>query len=213
MLCGFGGNIWQIRPLVHTLKKAGYDVTALDFSKTVLDAGDTRLLPELIDEVVEFAEKEARESSAPVLLVGVSLGALISLNLLRRSKRFDTAVMITGGDIVKVAKRLYGDSIWPQSYDELAKAWQKINMYSEPSELTGKRLLFVLPRRDRLIDVEDVRGEVEKQQRAGNALTLIERRAFGHVGTIVEEAVQFPRRTLRYIEHVETMPVANRRLA
>jgi pimeloyl-ACP methyl ester carboxylesterase len=202
LLCGFGGNIWQVSRLIATLNKLSYSVTAMDFSKEVLSKGDIALLPALVDEVVAFANKQADESSEPILLVGISLGALLSLNVLRRSDRFDTGVMITGGDIVKVAKRLYGPNIWPQTYDDLARQWKNINMYTNPKLLKDKHLLFVLPKRDRLIDIEDVRQEVATQQAHGNDLHLIERRAFGHVGTIIEEAIVLPHRTAGYIKKV-----------
>lgn len=202
LLCGFGGNIWQVKRLINVLNRLGYTVTALDFSKEVLSKGDPVLLPALVQEVVEFAEREAKKGDQPVLLVGISLGALISLNILRRSTYFDTGVMITGGDIVKVAQRLYPKK-WQQSYDDLAQQWKYINMYTEPKLLNGKHLLFVLPQRDRLIDVEDVRNEVALQQKHGNDLHLIERRAFGHIGTIIEEAIILPHRTKRYIKQVK----------
>ena len=202
LLCGFGGNIWQVKRLIHVLNRLGYTVTALDFSKEVLSRGDPALLPALVQKVVEVAEQEAKKADQPILLVGISLGALISLNILRRSAYFDIGVMITGGDIVKVAQRLYPKA-WPQSYDELARQWKHINMYTEPELLTGKHLLFVLPKRDRLIDVEDVRNEVVLQQKYGNDLHLIERRVFGHVGTIIEEAIILPHRTKGYIKQVK----------
>jgi len=201
LMCGFGGNIWQVKRLINTLNRAGYDVTAMDFSKSVLSEGDATLLPQLVGEVVKLAEARARKATQPILLVGISLGALISLNVLRRSAHFTAGVMITGGDIVKVAKRLY-PKVWPQTYDELARSWESINMYTDPALLRGKRLLFVLPKRDRLIDIADVRAEVDTQRRAGNKLLLIERRAFGHIGTIIEEAIILPHRTLRYIKHI-----------
>jgi len=204
LMCGFGGNIWQVKRLITVLNRAGYNVTAMDFSKQVLSEGDPTLLPQLVDEVVALAEDRAKKAKEPVLLVGISLGALISLNILRRSPYFDAGVMITGGDIVKVAQRLYRQT-WPQNYNELAGTWKMINMYTDPALLKNKRLLFVLPKRDRLIDIADVRNEVKTQQAAGNNLTLIERRAFGHIGTIIEEAILLPGRTLRYIKHLDSI--------
>jgi len=203
VLCGFGGSIWQTKRLLRLLHRAGYDVTAMDFSKEVLARGDPKLLIQLMNDVVALAEAEARKSDRPVLLIGISLGALVSLNILRRSKLFNNGVLITGGDIVKVAQNIYGHKVWPQSYDELARIWQNVNMYTEPDKLSGKRLLFVLPSRDRLIDPEDVRHEVQSQVQAGNELVLIERRAFGHIGTIIEETILFPKRVLSYIQKVE----------
>ncbi|HSX30601.1 MAG TPA: hypothetical protein VLE99_01670 [Candidatus Saccharimonadales bacterium] len=202
-LCGFGGRIWQGKRLINVLRRNGYHVTALDFSTEVLSKGDPKLLPELIDEVVAFAETKAKGASEPILLVGVSLGALISLNILRRSKHFNEGVLITGGDIAKVALRIYGNHVWPQSYDKLAEQWLSINMYTPPKQLRGKRLLFVLPAHDRVVDTSDVYREVSLQNKTGNHLLLVTRRPFGHTGTILEETVLFPRRVLSYIERIK----------
>lgn len=205
VMCGFGGSIWQLKRLIAILTRRGYSVTALDFPEMVLSAGDVTLLPRLVREVVAFAESKAKKTSQPLLLVGVSLGALLTLNILRRSPYFSEGVLITGGDIVKVAQRLYGKNVWPQPYTELAAQWESINMYTHPKDLAGKRALFVLPANDKLIDVEDVRNEVALQLQAGNKLILIERRSFGHIGTIIEEAVLFPRRTLDYIDRLQKL--------
>jgi len=203
VLCGFGGSVWQTRRLVNVLRRAGYDVTAFDFSEDVLSRGDATALPALVDEMVAAAEGRAKALNKPVLLVGISLGALISLNIMRRSPLFTQSVMITGGDIVKVAQRIYGPKVWPQSYDQLARLWRRVNIYSSPKELAGKHLLFVLPANDKLIDPDDVRGEIRAQTDAGNHLLLLERRPFGHVGTIIEETILFPRRILKYVRQVE----------
>ncbi len=203
LLCGFFGAVWQTKRLITLLNKKGYDVTALDFRVDVLKRGDPRLLPELVDEVVAFAENEARKTEDKILLVGISLGALLSLNIVRRSPLYDHAVLITGGDIVKVAQKIYGTKAWPQSYETLARTWSDVNMYTEPKLLSGKRLIFVLPARDKLIDTTDVLKEVNRQLAAGNQLVLVQRGMFGHVGTIIAETVLFPKRVLQYIKSVE----------
>ncbi len=202
LLCGFGGSIWQLGRLIRRLQGDGYAVTALDFSETVLSRGDPALLPQLVDEVVAYADAEARAGQEPILLVGVSLGALLSLNILRRSSSFQEAVMLTGGDIVKVAQNIYGARVWPQSYEELATLWADVNIYTEPGQLTGKHMLFVLPAKDRLINPEDVRREAAHLKDGGVDLTLIERHWFGHIGTIIEETVLFPARTIGYIRQL-----------
>jgi hypothetical protein len=129
------------------------------------------------------------------------LASRIALNILRRSKYFSEGVLITGGDIVKIARKLYPKA-WKLPHEKHAALWQNVNMYTNPKLLTGKRLLFVLPKHDKLIRIPDIHNEVAAQQQAGNDLTLIQRGAFGHVGTIVEETILFPRRTLSYIERV-----------
>jgi len=205
LLCGFGGSVWQTRRLINVLRRSGYNVTALDFPKEVLNKGDYRLLPQLIAEVAAFADAQAKAVGKPVLLIGISLGALIALNILRSSKHYSEGVLITGGDIVKVAHGIYGRSVWPQSYEELAKKWRQVNMYTAPERLAGKRLLFVLPAGDGLIDTADVHAEVKTQNDAGNRLVLVTRHSFGHVGTIIEETIIFPQRILVYIEQVKSV--------
>lgn len=201
VLCGFGGSIWQVRRLVRVLQNDGYTVTALDFPKSVLDSGNPALLPELVDEVMAFAEDEKSNTSEPIVLVGISLGALIALNVLRRSPHFTRGILITGGDIVKIARKLYGNA-WPQSYQAHVQQWHGVNMYTEPQLLAGKQLLFVLPRKDHLIDSTDIHREVRVQQEAGNKLILIERHSFGHIGTIIEETIIFPRRIRAYMKRL-----------
>jgi len=204
LLCGFGGAIWQTRRLRNVLNRAGYNITALDFPKRVLSEGNPKLLPQLVDEVVDFVEKEAAKSSQKILLVGISLGSLLSLNIFRRTTTFNEAIMITGGNIVTVAQNIYGHVAWPQSHEELSKLWQEVNIFTDPELLSGKHALFVLPTKDKLIDTSEVVTEIEAQRNAGNDLTLIRRNSFGHVGTIIEETILFPSRILSYIEKLET---------
>jgi len=202
LMCGFGGAIWQTRRLISTLNRAGYDVTALDFPKAILSKGDPALLPALVDEVIKFVENEAKKTDQKIILVGISLGSLLSLNIFRRSKLFDTAVMITGGNIVTVAQNIFGKKVWPQSHDELSKLWQEVNIVTDPALLKGKQALFVLPTRDKLIATSEVLAEIARQNAAGNKITLITRKPFGHIGTIVEETILFPRRTLKYLKQL-----------
>jgi len=201
LMCGFGGSIWQTRRLIHVLNRASYDVTALDFSKTVLSSGDVSQLPQLVNEVTEFAESLAKTTPEPTLLVGISLGSLLALNILRRSNMFTEGVLITGGDIAKIAQKLY-PAKWPQSYAKLAEQWQDVNMYTNPDRLKDKHLLFVVHAGSKLIDPHDIYKEVERQQTAGNHLELIERNRFDHIGTITIETMVLPQRALGYIAHV-----------
>jgi len=203
LLCGFGGAIWQTKRLISVLNRAGYNVTALDFPKRVLSEGNPTLLPQLVDEVVTFVESEAKKTNEKILLIGISLGSLLALNIFRRSEYFDTAIMITGGNIVTVAQNIYGTKVWPQSHDKLSELWKEVNIFTEPGVLNGKRALFVLPSRDKLIDTSEVLSEIAKQKEAGNSIQLVKRGLFSHTGTIIAETILFPKRTLGYIKRVE----------
>ena len=204
LLCGFGGAIWQTKRLISVLNRAGYNVTALDFPRKILSAGDPVLLPRLVNEVVTFVEDEARKYDEKILLIGISLGSLLSLNIFRRSKSFDTAIMLTGGNIVTVAKNIYGHKTWPQTHEELSEIWKEVNIFTDPSILRGKRALFVLPLRDKLIDTSEVLAEIGAQNEAGNSFQLVKRARFSHVGTIIEETIIFPGRILDYIQKIES---------
>jgi pimeloyl-ACP methyl ester carboxylesterase len=199
VMCGFGGAIWQTRRLTMVLRKAGYDVVAVDFSKEVLGSGDPTFLPRLVEETLAFTEEEARKHDDEVMLIGISLGALMALNILRRSPLFTRGVLITGGNIVTVAQNIYGSKIWPQSHAALSELWESVNIHTDPERLRGKKMLFVLPAKDTLIDTTEVREEITRQNAAGNHIALVERGQFGHIGTIIQETVLFPRRILRYI--------------
>lgn len=203
LLCGFGGRIWQTKRLIGVLNRAGYTVCAMDFSKDSLASGDTTILTNLVTEVCKFIETETKDVDPhDVLLVGISLGALLSLNVIRRSNRLFKAVLITGGDIAKIAQKLYPKK-WPQSHESLAQEWQANNMYSKVDELRSKKLLFVLHLSSKLIDAQDAYREIEHQNTAGNTLLMVERTKFDHVGTIIDETVLHPSRVLEYIQKVE----------
>jgi dienelactone hydrolase len=204
LLCGFGGSIWQTKRVTIRLNRAGYNVTALDFSKKILDTGDPQLLLQLVVEVMEYVENEAKKTDEKILLIGISLGSLLVLNILRRSERFEIGIGITGGNIVTVAQNIYGQAIWPQSHEELSKLWEDVNIHTNPKRLTGKRILFVLPMKDKLVDTQEVLTEINLQTAAGNTMKLVKRHTFGHVGTIIEETIIFPHRLLSYIHHIES---------
>lgn len=200
LLCGFGGSIWQVKRMVRALVAAGYNVTVIDFPLDVLRKGDPALLSRLTDEVVALAESEAAAAKAVPLLVGVSLGALFVLNIVRRSERYNSGVLITGGDIVKIARKIFPRT-WRLPYESHATLWRELNMYTEPAHLKGKRLLFVLPKKDHLVDESSLQREIATQQAAGNQLLIVER-PHGHFVTIVAETVLFPKRVLGYLAKV-----------
>ncbi len=202
LMCGLWGSIWQMRRLIKALNRAGYDVTALAFTNKIIISGDPRLMIDLVDEVVDFADNLARESAQPVELVGVSFGALLALNIVRRLPAYTRGVLVTGGDIAKIV-HWFVPWKWRMPYRELASTWRRLNMYSEPAELRGKRLLFVLHDKGRMIDPSDAVHEISKHRRAGNEVIVIERHRFGHIGTIIEETILHPARVLEHLKHVQ----------
>jgi esterase/lipase len=105
LMCGYGGKIWQTKRLVRVLTRAGYTVEVFEFSTNVLKSGNSDDLLKLADEMVFTAEKIRKQGKKEPILIGMILGALLALNILRRSTNFHTGIGITGGDIVTVAKK------------------------------------------------------------------------------------------------------------
>jgi len=200
-MCGLWGSVWQMRRLIRTLNGAGYDVTALAFSNRIITSGDPQDMLQLVDEVVAFADDLQRNSKQPVELVGVSFGALLALNIVRRLPAYQRGVLVTGGDIAKIIQ-WFVPWKWKMPYAELADKWKQLNMYSEPQELLGKRLLFVLHHKGRMIDPNDAVEELRKHREAGNDVTVIKRDRFGHIGTIVEETILNPGRILQHLHTI-----------
>ncbi len=201
LMCGLWGSIWQMRLLIRALNKAGYDVTALDFSSKIITSGNPQDMIQLVHEVVDFADNLQKTEKRPIELVGVSFGALLSLNIVRRLPAYKRSVLVTGGDIAKIIQ-WFVPWKWKMPYAELATEWKNLNMYSEPSELAGKELLFVLHHKGRMIDPGDAVTEIRKHTEAGNHITVIERQRFGHIGTIVEETIINPKRVLQHLRKV-----------
>ena len=196
VICGHGGKVWQTKRLVRTLRGDGYAVEVIDHIPDTLSNGDPLMLPGLIEEVYGLAVALRERVKQPILIVGFSLGALIATNIVRRDKKFEKAVLITGGDIAKAVLRLPTKDQWVQSYEELAEMWKPVNMYSEPGSLDHASIVMILPVRDQLIDPEDVRVEAKKHKK----FILIEPRHFAHAGTVVDETILRPKRILKYIQ-------------
>lgn len=201
-MCGYGGKIWQTKRLVRVLTRAGYTVEVFEFSTNVLKCGNSDDLLKLADEMVFTAEKIRKQGKKEPILIGMILGALLALNILRRSTNFHTGIGITGGGIVTVAKKLYPEK-WPQSPSALSHRWNEVNIYTEPKTLQDKRLFFILPTHDGLIDPCPVRDEIALQQLAGNNFQLLERKYLPHVTAIIMKTVLFPKRILTYITQVQ----------
>ncbi len=199
VICGHGGKVWQTKRLIRTLMRDGYAVKVVDHTAETLSTGDPSMLPGLIDEVYNLAVAYQEGVNQPVLVIGFSLGGLIALNIVRRDTRFNRAVFITGGDIVKAVLRLSTKEQWPQSYDELAEIWKPVNMYSNPGSLDHASMVMVFPLKDQLVDVEDVREEAKKHKK----FILIEPKHFAHAGTVVDETILRPKRVLKYIRMLD----------
>src|SRR3984957_2226432 len=183
LICGFIGKIWQMKRLINLLNKNGYNVRAIDYTTDVLTKGNPQMFLDLVNEVHHEAIRLKKEVHQQILLIGMSMGALISYYIIRHDERFPKAMMITRGDMAKAVRRSQGRKTWPQNYKELANFWKAINLYSDPKKHKKFSGVMVLPIAGKLIDPDDVRNEIKIQNKAGNHVHLIERRFFGHIET------------------------------
>ncbi len=196
---GYGGYTWQASRQLKVLRNAGYKVYALDFKK-ILNSHNPKELLELMDEVDEFLE-EKHLISEELLLVGISIGGLAGYNMIRRHKELNKLLAITGGNVSLLPTNKSLKTDWNMTRDQLAKAWQSVNMYTPPGEMNDKRVIMMLPLRDKIINPEEVVEEVELQGQYNN-VTLIRTRG-GHYRTIITETIVKPKSILKYLKELE----------
>lgn len=196
---GYGGYTWQASRQLKVLKKAGYKVYALDFKK-ILNSYNPKELLELMDEVDTFLIENSLINK-DLLLVGISIGGLAGYNMIRRHKELDKLLAITGGNVSLLPTDRSLKKNWKMTRSQLAKEWRTVNMYTSPGTMNNKRVIMMLPLRDKIIDPEQVSKEVRLQQKF-NKITLVRTRG-GHYRTIIRETILKPKSILRYLHELE----------
>jgi len=196
---GYGGYTWQAARQLKVLKNAGYHVYALDFKK-ILNLHDPQALLELMDEVDAFL-REKNLIHKDLLLVGISIGGLAGYNMIRRHKELNKLLAITGGNValLPTTKSLKRD--WKMTREQIAQAWQAVNMYTPFGELKDKNVIMMLPLRDKIINPQEVMDEVKLQQQLNNVWLV--RTKGGHYRTIITETIIKPRSILKYLKELE----------
>lgn len=205
VIAPYTGKIKHHTRLRRLLNRNGYDVLLFDYGKEVLESGDASLLPELVQQIKNHAEEIIKRNSnyqGKGMLIGSSLGALIALNILRSSSQFNKAILITGGDIAKVAQKFY-PHVWKRSYAQLADDWSEVNMYTRTEDLEGKKALMVIAKRDRIADPSDVIKEAQKHHMYGNDFILLTKKGLGHGKRVIYETMLYPRYILKYIAKLD----------
>ena len=195
---GYGGYLWQAKRHLSVLKKAGYRIFALDFSYR-LSTHNPQDLIDLMDEVDELLISKGlvKENT---LIIGISLGGLVGLNLLRRHNELNKLLAITGGDITHLPSKRSLRKNWGLTRKELSDRWADVNMYNKPGVFQNKHMIMMLPVRDKVIDPDEVKREVESQKKL-NDIHLINTRG-GHFRTIITETIFFPKRNLKLFERI-----------
>lgn len=195
---GYGGRLWQAKRHLSVLRKAGYKILALDFSYR-LDTFNPQDLIDLIDEVDGLLKTKGLIKQS-TLIIGISLGGLVGLNLLRRHVELDKLLAITGGDITHLPSKRSLKNNWKLTRKELSVRWSGVNMYSKQDEFCNKHMIMMLPVRDKIIDPQEVKTELEIQKNFNN-IHLVSTRG-GHLRTIITETIIFPKRNLKLFERI-----------
>ncbi len=198
-MLGYGGYAWQAKRQLKVLSSAGYDLFVLDF-RDVLKRHDPQDLVTLMDEASAALTVE-KLINTDTILVGVSLGGLVGYNLVRRHPELDKLLVITGGDMTHIPSAAALQNKWKLTRSELAAKWSDVNIYTRVGALNGKHIVMLLPRRDKVIDPEEVAKEIANHT-ATNEFTVIRTRG-GHFRTIITETIISPRKSLAYIQELE----------
>jgi pimeloyl-ACP methyl ester carboxylesterase len=196
---GYGGHVWQAKRHLDLLKNQGYRIIALDFSYRLSSYNPQDLL-DLMDEVDNLMKAE-KLLNKNTIIVGISLGGLAGLNMVRRHSELNKLLCITGGDISRLPSKESLAKKWQLTRDEIGEKWSSVNMYTKAGLIKDKHIIMMLPVRDKVIDPDEVRDEIALQQKY-NEIVLVHTRG-GHFRTIITETVLFPRRSLKLIKQLE----------
>lgn len=198
-MLGYGGYAWQAKRQVKLLQNEGYYLVVLDF-RDVLKRHDPKDLIRLMNEVSSLVSGEGLLNKNTIIL-GVSLGGLVGYNLIRRYKVLDKLLVITGGDMTHVPLAYSLKKHWKLDRQALAERWQEVNIYTPIGKLRDKHVIMLLPKRDRLINPNEVRDEILLQSKH-NDFTII-RTNGGHFRTIISQTILRPQCALPLIRQLE----------
>jgi len=196
---GYGGYTWMASRQLNVLKNHGYKIIALDFI-LVLRKHDPQDLIDLMNEVDSFCLEEGL-ISPDILVVGISLGGLVGYNLMRRHEEVKRLLIITGGNIALLPTNRSLAKKWNITRQELEDKWQDVNMYSTPGSYQDRHIIMLLPKRDKLIDPNQVLDEIDLH-RPYNNIKLIDTNG-GHFRTIITETILRPNQPLKLIHELE----------
>lgn len=198
-MLGYGGYAWQAKRQISLLRELGYRLLVIDF-RDVLKRHNPHDLVTLMDEVSELASEKGF-ITPKTMIVGVSLGGLVGYNLIRRHNELNKLLVITGGDMTHIPSARALRKRWKMDRKALAGHWKDVNIYTPVGGLRDKHVVMLLPKRDRVIDPNEVRGEITLQSKH-NDFTIVPTNG-GHFRTIISHTILFPKRILPHVQHLE----------
>jgi len=125
----------------------------------------------------------------------------VGFNMTKRYQILDKLLVVTGGDITHLLTARSLRNKWKLTRQELTERWQDVNMYTPPGTVRDKHIIMLLPRRDKVIDPNEVMDEITKLDQHNN-VTLVSVPG-GHLRTIITQTVLFPKKSLPHIRHLE----------
>lgn len=199
-MVGYGGRTWQAKRHLKVLRDQGYALFVMDF-QDILKNHDPQDLISLMDEVSSRLEKEHLVTKDSVI-VGVSLGGLVGYNLIKRYAALNKLLVVTGGDMTHIPSRRALQKKWQLSRAELSQLWQHVNIYTPVGQMRDKHIIMLLPKRDKVIDPNEVAKEITNHIHLNN-FTVIPVPG-GHFRTIIHQTIVSPRKSLALIEELAT---------
>jgi len=191
LVTGFAGKISQYKKAINALLAQGYDVIAFEYDNAVLDAGDARLLPELIHDITDTLGPLSSKYDK-IICTGVSLGAQIAINVQRRLQNVSLGVYGTAGAPVslvifrarvfyKIKKAFTANGFTEAS---LRKVWQQIDEDGHSGLGLGQSVLVVLGKQDRILPYKIAVKVLEGWKKQGTRVDYFPLRTLGHSMTI-----------------------------
>ncbi|HUB92881.1 MAG TPA: hypothetical protein VMB52_00065 [Verrucomicrobiae bacterium] len=182
----------MMRTVIKKLQHAGYTVVAYDTTDDVFYAGDTSILPRLIDQIhndiarsIKTYSREGRKSFA---IFGSSLGSFIAYNCISRLPQLRYGVFNTGGSIAegmwrlkKARQRHEAKGVTKQ---QVIDVWHDLQ-HPDFSGIAGNSYIFISSSADTIAPLANVDQYLQPMRSCGATVTLTTVRAIGHTSSVL----------------------------
>lgn len=204
-LTGFGGTIKQYKPHILSLQLSGFRVVAFAYDKSILEAGDPSLLIESLHLIAKKVSED-KKTHKVAGLYGISLGSWLGSNILVECN-IESGVFNTGAASmarvvwdnpnfkdVKVAFQQKG-----HTRQTLERRWGPYEFTATGRRWAGKRVVIMSSYGDEIVDINEVRHNIDSWQKAGDNIQWITNRRLGHRRAIIRNMLRLIR-TPRFLK-------------
>jgi predicted esterase YcpF (UPF0227 family) len=198
-LIGYGSRITQLKFHIRTLVLAGYRVVAFEYDKSILNNGNPAMLIQALDDLVATINHDKKKHKVAGLY-GISLGSWLGANVLVRcgiqSGMFNTGA----GNMVRV--------VWESSHfatekkafqqhghtrESLQEAWGAHEFTPEGRRWQGKHALIMSSAGDEVLDIHQVRHNIQSWQKSGDDIHWLVSRRLRHGPVVVRNLFRLHR--------------------